>query len=131
MRRQSRELALQILFQTEFSPKLSISEFTSVFEQSYDRETLAYAEELIDGVHAKLKDVDARIQAASRHWKVERMASVDRNVLRIATYELKLAPSPLKDSIVIDEAVEIARKFGTTESAAFVNGVLDQIAKGS
>lgn len=131
MRRQSRELALQILFQTEFSPKLSISEFISVFEQSYDKETLDYAEQLIDGVHEKIKDIDARIQAASRHWKIDRMASVDRNVLRIATFEMKVAASPLKDSIVIDEAVEIARKFGTTESAAFVNGVLDQIAKGT
>lgn len=131
MRRQSRELALQILFQTEFAPKISPSEFMQVFEESFDRETLDYAEDLIDGVIEHKTAIDSKIQAASRHWKVERMAGVDRNMLRIAVFELKFATNPLKENIVIDEAVEIAKKYGTSESGAFVNGVLDQIARGS
>lgn len=101
----------------------------AVFEESFDAETIGYAEDLIEGVLNNKEAIDAKIGAASRHWKVERMASVDRNVLRVAAFELKFAANPIKQNIVIDEAVEIARKFGTTESASFVNGVLDQIAR--
>lgn len=129
MRRASRELALQVLFQTEFAPPISKGDYGTVFDQSFDKETLEYAEHLIEGVNSWKDAIDAKIQAASRHWKVERMAGVDRNVIRIATFEMKFAPSPLKDRIAIDEAVELAKKFGTTESGAFVNGVLDQIAR--
>lgn len=129
MRRQSREIALQILFQTEFAPQISAGQLMSVYEESYDRETAEYAETLVAGVVENKDYVDAKIQSASRHWKIERMAGVDRNVLRVAVYEMKFAPNPLKENIVIDEAVEIAKKFGTTESGAFVNGILDQIAK--
>ncbi len=131
MRRQSREIALQILFQAEFTPQLSPSDIAQLYEESVDRETLDYAEELIEGVSQHKIQIDAKIQAASRHWKIDRMAGVDRNILRLSVYELKFAAHPLKENIVIDEAVEIAKKFGTTDSGAFVNGVLDQISKGS
>lgn len=131
MRRQSREIALQILFQTEFAPQLSPAEVAALYEESVDRETLAYSEELVDGVMEHRVDIDAKIQAASRHWKIDRMAGVDRNILRSAVYEMKFASNPVTEKIVIDEAVEIAKKFGTTDSSAFINGVLDQIAKGS
>lgn len=130
MRRQSREIALQILFQTEFAPQLSVSDLAELFEESVDRETLKYSQEIVDGVHDNQDDIDASIQAASRHWKIERMAGVDRNILRMAVFEMKFAVNPIKSNIVIDEAVEIAKKFGTTDSGSFVNGVLDQIAKG-
>lgn len=129
MRRNARELALQILFQTEFAPQISANEFMEVFEQSFDAETVSYAQQLISGVQEHRAAIDAKIQAASRHWKIERMASVDRNVLRIAVFEMKFASNPLKENIVIDEAVEIAKKFGTTDSGSFVNGVLDQVFK--
>ncbi|MBX3041290.1 MAG: transcription antitermination factor NusB [Bdellovibrionaceae bacterium] len=130
MRRQSREIALQILFQTEFAPQLRPTDIAHLYEESVDRETLDYASELIDGVTDHKADIDGKIQAASRHWKIERMAGVDRNILRVAIFEMKFSPNPLKENIVIDEAVEIAKKFGTTESGAFVNGVLDQVSKG-
>lgn len=130
MRHQSRELALQILFQHEFSAGVSPSELARVLGGDIDSETVEYAKSLVDGVDAHKADIDAKIGAASRHWKIERMASVDRNVLRIAVYEMKFAPNPLEKNIVIDEAVEVAKKFGTTESGSFVNGVLDQVAKG-
>jgi N utilization substance protein B len=131
MRRQSREIALQILFQTEYAPQISPSELMQVHEESFDRETLDYAADLLEGVKDNKDAIDAKIQAASRHWKIDRMAGVDRNVLRLAVFEMRFAANPLKENIAIDEAIEIARKFGTTESAAFVNGVLDQVSKGS
>lgn len=128
-RRQARELALQILFQTEFAPQISYQTFLDVFEQSVDPEVIDYADELVTGVQKNKESIDAKLQASSAHWKVERMATIDRNILRIAVYEMKFAADPIKENIAINEAVEIAKKFGTTESASFVNGLLDQVGK--
>jgi N utilization substance protein B len=130
MRRQSREIALQILFQTEFAPQISYKDLMEVIGADSDAETIAYADDLIRGVQQNKPAIDAKIQSSSAHWKMDRMATIDRNILRVAVYEMRMAPEPLKENIVINEAVEIAKKFGTTESASFVNGLLDQIAKG-
>lgn len=128
-RRQARELALQILFQTEFAPQISYQALIDIFEHSVDADVTQYAQSLIAGVGSHRADIDAKIQSASAHWKVERMATIDRNILRIAVYELKFAPEPIKENIAINEAVEIAKKYGTTDSASFVNGLLDQVSK--
>lgn len=128
-RRQSRELALQILFQTEFAPQISYQTFLDVFEQSLEPEIINYADLLVKGVQKNKEAIDAKIQASSAHWKVERMATIDRNILRIAVYEMKFAGEPIKENIAINEAVEIAKKYGTTESGSFVNGLLDQVSK--
>ena len=130
MRSQSREIALQILFQTEFAPQIQYSEFLEVFEQTIDQPILDYADMLISGVKAHQEKIDSMLGSTSNNWSIKRMALVDRNILRLATYELKLMPEPLKPSIVINEAVELAKKYSTTESASFVNGILDQISKG-
>jgi len=130
MRRQSRELALQVLFQTEFAPQISNSDLMEVLGASLEPEVVNFATDLIRGVQAQKAAIDSKIQSASAHWKLERMATIDRNILRIAVFEMRFAPNPLKENIVINEAVEIAKKFGTTESASFVNGLLDQVAKG-
>jgi N utilization substance protein B len=129
MRRQSRELALQVLFQTEFAPQISYHDLMDVLGASMEEEVVKYADDIIRGVSARKADIDSKIQASSSHWKVERMATIDRNILRIAVFEMRFASNPLKENIVINEAVEIAKKFGTTESASFVNGLLDQVAK--
>lgn len=129
LRRQSRELALQVLFQTEFAPQISYGTFLEVFEHQLDHQIIAYAEELVSGVQNFKVEVDAKIQSSSAHWKVDRMATIDRNILRIAVYEMKFSKDPLKENIAINEAVEIAKKYGTTESASFVNGLLDQIGR--
>jgi N utilization substance protein B len=129
LRRQSRELALQVLFQTEFTPKISYGSFLEVFEQQLDQQIIAYADELVVGVNNFKTEIDSKIQASSAHWKMDRMATIDRNILRIAVYEMKFAKEPLKENIAINEAVEIAKKYGTTESASFVNGILDQASK--
>ena len=128
-RRQARELALQLLFQTEFAPQISFKTFLDIFEQSMDGEITSYAEELAVGIAKSRAEIDAKIQASSAHWKVDRMATIDRNILRIAVYEMKFAKEPMKENIAINEAVEIAKKYGTTESASFVNGLLDQVSK--
>lgn len=94
-------------------------------------EIVSYADELIKGVRQHSHEIDKSIQSVSQHWKLERMALVDRNILRIAVLEMRFLPSPLKASIAINEAVEIAKKFGTTESGGFVNGILDQVRKES
>ncbi len=128
-RRQAREIALQILFQTEFAPQISSQTFLDVFEQSVEADVISYADLLVNGVQSHRSEIDSKIQASSAHWKLDRMATIDRNILRIAVYEMKFAQEPIKENIAINEAVEIAKKYGTTDSSSFVNGLLDQVSK--
>ena len=130
-RHQSRELALQILFQIEFAPQIEYAEFLEVFEQSFSQDVIDYADLLINGVKAHKEKIDELLQSASRNWKVARMAIVDRNILRMAVFEMRMMSEPLKPNIAINEAVELAKKYGTTDSSGFVNGILDQVAKES
>ena len=129
MRRKSRELALQILFQTEFTPEVTIQDMASVFEKKIEASIMDYTMLLVKGVKLHKEKIDARIQEASRHWKIDRMASVDRNILRFAVYEMLHAQEMIEPKIIINEAIEIAKIFGTQDSGAFVNGILDQIVR--
>ena len=129
IRRQSRELALQILFQTEFAPQIAVQDFLNIFEGSFDREGVKYANELVTGVKRDREKIDASIQGASAHWKLDRMATIDRNILRIAVFELHFSDENLAPNIIMNEAIEIAKKYGSEESSSFVNGVLNTIAK--
>ncbi len=131
MRHQSRELALQILFQIEFAPQIQYAEFLEVFEQTFPQDVIDYADLLINGVKNNLEKIDQIIQSFSQNWKVARMAIVDRNILRMAIFEMRLMTDPLKPNIAINEAVELAKRYGTNDSSSFVNGILDQIAKES
>jgi N utilization substance protein B len=87
----------------------------------------AFAKELVTGVCHSREDLDARLAAHSEHWRIDRMAAVDRNVLRIGAYEILHTDTPA--AIVIDEAVELAQRFGGERSPAFVNGILDSVAR--
>jgi len=129
MRRQGRETALQILFQVEFATRISYHDFLSLFEESVPKGAVEYADLLVSGVKDRQQDIDAIIQSASAHWSLSRMSLVDKNILRLAVFEMKYSEELIKPSIAINEAIEIAKKYGTTESAAFVNGILDFIAK--
>lgn len=130
MRRQSREVALQILFQIEFAPQVSFREFLEVQgAASTESSDLGYAEILINSVKANQKEIDQAIQKVARNWTIDRMATIDRNILRLATCEMKFLKDSVPPSVVINESVEIAKKYGTTESSGFVNGILDQIAQ--
>ena len=130
-RRRSREIALQVLFQSEFEPKLSAQQALRLFLDHFEAapEIKEYATQLVEGVCEKREELDNLIQAHTQNWKLSRMAFVDRNILRIAAYELKFLSENVPTNVVLDEAIEIAKKFGSTDSSAFVNGVLDNIVK--
>jgi len=127
-RRKGRELAVQALYQIELTGESSAAALRLFFERA---DTSARAKEfaatLVDGVRAHQARLDDLITQASQNWRFERLSRVDLNVLRVAAYELSQTPT-VPTSVVIDEAIEIARRFGTEESAEFVNGILDQIA---
>jgi N utilization substance protein B len=128
-RHSGREAALQMLFQLEAS-KLDADQVIALFWRSFeaDPEGRAYADDAVRGVSAELEKVDEQIAKASAHWRVERMARVDRNVLRLGTWEL-LHRADVPRAVILDEAVELAKEFGTEESSAFVNGVLNRVAE--
>ena len=124
----AREAALQMLFAIDANGsdvERAIAEFWR--ELPGDAEDRAYADEAVRGVHAGLARIDERIVKASTNWRLERMARVDRNVLRLAAYELLYTATPAR--VVINEAVEVARTFGGESSPAFVNGILDKLAR--
>lgn len=130
-RRHSRELALQILFQTEFSPQMNLSDLQTVFDKTFDQTVTDYAYELVRCAQGNKTTIDQKIQEASRHWKIDRMASVDRNIMRVALGEIFFIANPVEPKIAINEAIEIAKTYGTEDSGAFVNGILDQVIKNS
>ena len=126
-RRRARECAVQMLFQIDLSG-VEPAEVYAQFWEAHDMEAdvRSFSQELVDGVYAARDQLDARISAAAQRWKLERMAVVDRNILRMALFEMnRSAETP--PPVVIDEAIEVARRFGTDESARFVNGVLDAL----
>lgn len=125
----SREAALQMLFAYEVSGGSDGEQTIAAFwrETPGDPEGRAYADALVRGVVGDLQEVDRVITVASTNWRLARMARVDRNVLRLGTWELRESRD-VPRAVVIDEAVELAKRFGGEESGAFVNGVLDRIA---
>jgi N utilization substance protein B len=129
-RRQAREAALQVLYAADLSGQLKPDAVEAVFEQvaaefSLPRRVRERAAEISLGVVHNLSRVDAAIAGASTQWKLHRVAAVERNVLRIAAFELLCESTP--PEVAIDEAVEIARRFGGARTPAFVNGVLDAL----
>jgi N utilization substance protein B len=130
-RTKARERALQALYQIDVA-STDLEEALARFWRSFEpveREVREMAEALVRGVAAHRRQIDEAIEAVSVNWRLDRMAKVDRNVLRLAVHELLHRPDvPVK--VVIDEAIELGKKFGSESSGAFVNGVLDRIASG-
>ena len=128
-RTKARECALQLLYQWDLTRE-PMDRVSGLFWQirTSTEETKAMAERLARGAQRELERVDRAIGAASTHWRFDRLAAVDRNILRIATYEL-MAEAGTPASVIINEAVEIAKRFSEAESPAFVNGVLDAIKR--
>lgn len=127
-RSEGREAALQMLFALETTgaaPERVFRDFWREFPG--DVEGRAYAECLVSGVTEERPSIDARISMASDNWRIERMTRIDRNVLRLGTWEL-LHEEATPKAVILDEAVELAKRFGTEDSGAFVNGVLARIA---
>lgn len=97
-------------------------------DQKVGPETIDFAKKLVDGVGQRRDEINVLIETHSEHWKLSRMSRVDRNILRMAVLEL-LAMEDIPCKVTIDEAIELGKKFGTGESGAFINGILDQILK--
>jgi transcription antitermination protein NusB len=121
-RRAARERALDLLYEAE-TKALTPTEVLASLPADPD----PFAEELVRGVEVELETIDALIAKHAEGWSVERMPAVDRQLMRIATYEL-IARTDVSRAVVIDEAVELAKDFSTAESGAYVNGVLSSIA---
>ena len=133
-RHKSRQRALQVLYQWDMTKQpveKAISSFYDTLyseeESSADGEHDEFMEELAKGASQMADDIDHRIAAKSENWKLERMPTVDRNILRLAIYEMSRQETPA--AVVIDEALELARQFSGEESVSFINGVLDAVHK--
>ncbi len=127
MRRRAREAALQVLFQLDIG-RLSLEDaLASVAAPDWLPEDWALVEVLSKGTQVHLQEIDALIARVAEHWTIERMAAVDRNVLRMAIYELQHTATPLR--VIINEAVELAKRYSTEESGRFVNGLLGRVVR--
>ena len=128
MRREGRELALQALYAVDLNPNEKMEPLRLVRENArVPAPARAFAEELVTGVQVNREEIDRMINVQSKNWVITRIARVDLNILRIATFEL-LYRSDIPKNVTINEAIEVAKKFGTDESPAFINGNLDEIA---
>ncbi len=130
-RTKARERALQALYQIDVA-STDLDEALSRFWKSFEpveREVMAMAEEMVRGVARHRRAIDDAIEAVSENWRLDRMARVDRNILRLAVFELA-HKSDAPVNVVIDEAIELGKKYGSESSGAFVNGVLDRLAAG-
>ncbi len=126
-RSRAREVALQLLYQHDLNPvvpRAAVEGF--VRDRLRDEGLERFCLELVDGVAAHAPDVDRHITEAAANWRLPRMAAVDRNVLRLGSYELLFVPET-PPGVVLNEAIELARRYGSANSPAFVNGVLDRV----
>lgn len=129
-RRKARELALWALYQADThrdKGEGSLAEFWD--SRDVDPETKDYSKKLIKGTLENLAMLDEQIDLSSENWRVARMARVDRSIIRIAAYEIKMLDLP--GTVAIDEAVELGKRYGTENSPGFINGVLDSVMKSS
>ncbi len=130
-RRKSRELALQMLFQSDMGKQMpdQVRKTFWAERSAVDAETRGFADDLFRLAIDRQEEIDPVIEQHAQHWRMDRMAAVDRNVLRVAVAEFIGFPTTPKP-VIINEALEIARKFSSPESVQFINGVLDSVAKG-
>src|SRR6516162_10674792 len=126
-RSRAREVALQLLFQRDLNKRIDRAVLERfVRDRLRDDTLMPFCLGLYDGVIAQQADIDRRLSEAAENWRLVRMAAVDRNVLRLGAYKLLHTPdTPPK--VALDEAIELARRYGSAESPAFVNGVLDRL----
>lgn len=128
-RRKARESALQMLFAADVAKAepaaLTVDYWKELGDEAIDEKARDFADDLVLGTLRELSSIDERIRSRAEHWRIERMAVVDRNVLRLAVYEFLFKDTP--HTVVINEALEIARRFSTFEATQFINGILDAI----
>jgi len=128
-RRKARELALQILYQIDLTKEEGIKSLEKFWEgKIIPPQTKKFTKELAEGTVNKQKEIDLLICKYTEHWKIERINVIDRNILRLAIYEL-LYLDDIPSIVTINEAIEIAKRYSTADSGKFVNGILDKIKK--
>ncbi len=136
-RHRSRQRALQVLYQWDMTKQPVAQAISSFYDTLYSDESEEeehtpgrdeFMEELVKGTSEMAADIDHRISSKSENWRLERMPAVDRNILRLAIYEMSREETP--PAVVIDEALELARQFSGEESVSFINGILDAVHKG-
>jgi N utilization substance protein B len=129
-RSKAREVALQVLYQDDLNPGGEPADRSGFLRSRLreDDDLIEFAQSLIDGVRRNRQELDALLVKTAEHWSLERMAATDRNLLRLGAYEILYTQSPGK--VAINEAVELAKRFGTAQSAQFVNGILDKFLEG-
>ena len=127
LRRQAREISLNVLYSLDICP-VEIEEAEKAIEQYYvvGKKVVSYASQLLRGTLSNLSQIDGLLKEYAQNWEIKRMTSVDRNILRQSIYEL-LFQIDIPPSVVINEAVELAKKYSTKDSGKFVNGILDKI----
>ena len=127
IRRKSREMALKAIFEIDFADTKSEEIFERLkTEHESEEEALLFMKDLLDHYGAHSGEVNKLIEEHSSHWKLSRMASVDRNILRLGVVEI-LYMADIPKNVTINEYLEIAKKYGTEESSSFINGILDKI----
>src|SRR5262245_1427910 len=127
-RSRAREVALQLLFQRDANPDVARAVIEGFARDRLGNdEAQVFCLGLYDGVVRNLTMIDAQLTAASENWKLHRMAASDRNVLRLGTYEIAYSPEATPGPVALDEAIELARRYGSKDSPGFVNGVLDKV----
>ena len=126
----ARDWALKILYQTDITSQAleRVAEEFWANEENKEEEIVGFSKRLVYGVHENLKAIDGKISQYATNWQLKRMAVIDRNVLRLGVFELQYAPD-IPPKVAINEAVELAKKYGDLESSKFVNGILDKIHK--
>jgi transcription antitermination protein NusB len=127
-RSRGREVALQVLYQVEQNPVIPANEIRRFIERRLleDRKLCEFTEGLIDGVKEHQARIDAMISQVAENWRLDRMAAIDRNILRLGAYEMLFRPEvPAK--VAINEALELAKRYSTAQSSRFVNGILDRV----
>lgn len=130
LRSRAREVALQILFEDDVNPRGTAAELQAfVHGRLNNPESEEFCMSLILGVRQNQSELDEAIRKIAENWSLNRMASTDRNVLRLGAFEILHTETPYR--VVINEAVELAKRFGRDQSASFVNGILDKIEKGA
>ncbi len=133
-RKRAREAAMQALFQLDMTAGAGADEESRALAAAWETGKKpaeldeGYARALVTGTREHLTEIDAALAAVSKEWKVARMAAIDRNILRLAVYEMRFVPD-MTPGIAINEAVELAKKFGSDESPRFVNGVLGSVVR--
>jgi N utilization substance protein B len=128
-RSRGREVALQMLFQRDLNRQINrAAQEQFVRDRLREPEVRQFCLDLYDGVVSRLAAIDEKLTAAAENWRVPRMPTVDRNVLRLGAYELLYTPDT-PAAVAFDEAIELARRFGSAESTSFVNGVLDRLRR--